>query len=665
MAESRYDISPIPHAFLSERSVLRFAFAGGVLLFVVLSGCAVAVLPFSVFAQLAVVLHTAMGLVIVPVFAVWVLSHWLGARKALRTSRKVSACIGFWLLAASVVTGVVVGWQALFGRYVRVTWDQLHLWTGLLALPFLCYHVWPSKAEAAIASCPPGESSQDYAPVRQRMWGQATIIAAVLFAVCGALTAHLSRQQRVQSLTQDIGTADFQPSMVETEAGRPIAVEVLAKSDSCGTSDCHARIYQEWKSSAHRWSAEDEFFQEVRTVTTRVKGMQETEKCGACHDPVSMLSGHKDPTLGRSAPGYEEGDSCVVCHAVRKVDERGIGSYVLGAPRAYLYDFASGRYARALNHFLIRAYPDQHNQDYELSLLRKPESCAPCHKEFDVLDEREGPVQVETQYDDWKRGKWNTDQDPSRRLYCQQCHMHLVTTSVQDADPYDLKSVLGRRHRNHSFAAANQYMPLAIGVHDPHFHLRLVDDWLRGEREVPEIASVWPGGPIVELRIEAPPQARVQDEIAFKIKLTNKKVGHGFPTGPLNIARAWIEIVVQDVSGRTVFHSGMLDDQNHIEAGSYILKPLAINSAGQMIMRPDLWHPVGPQFRPAVLAGESAAYDYAFRLPPSAAGPLTVKARLRYSKANQFFMDAVYPEERRRPPVTDISSGQALIELTK
>ncbi len=80
-------------------------------------------------------------------------------------------------------------------------------------------------------------------------------------------------------------------------------------------------------------------------------------------------------------------------------------------------------------------------------------------------------------------------------------------------------------------------------------------------------------------------------------------------------------------------------------------------------MKPDLWHPVGPQFRPAVLAGESAAYAYEFRLPRKTRGPLAVKARLRYAKANQFFMDAVYPNEQRRPLVTDISSAQATIEL--
>lgn len=99
MAEPDHDRSPIRHAFLSERGILRFGVTGGVLLFVVLSGCAVAVLPFSVFAQLAVVLHTVVGLIAVPVFAVWQLSHWLGARKVLRTSRKIphTLDIGCWL----------------------------------------------------------------------------------------------------------------------------------------------------------------------------------------------------------------------------------------------------------------------------------------------------------------------------------------------------------------------------------------------------------------------------------------------------------------------------------------------------------------------------------------------------------------------------------------
>jgi len=644
--------STIPHSFLPE---LGFGMVGGLLLFVVLTGIVVWVLPFGMFGQVCVVLHTVVGVAGAVAFAIWQLSHWLAGRASPRTFRKICAYTGFWLLALSVLTGVVIACQAAFGRYMSQRWDSLHLWTGILALPFLVYHVWPAA---------PADGSDERLAkqsFRRRTWKRATVVAAALSVICIGLTLYCSRAQHNEAQRFRTGDSDFSPSMVDTENSRPIAAEVLAHSDSCGTTDCHAGIYDEWRASAHHWSAEDEFFQEVRGVTTRVKGVHETEKCSACHDPVSMLSGHKDPALGPVAPGFHEGDSCVVCHSVRKVDERGIGSYVLAAPKPYLFDRSTRRYARLLNHFLIRAYPEQHDRDYDLTLARKPESCAPCHKEYDVLNAAEGPVQVETQYDDWKHGKWNTDADASHRLYCQQCHMYAVVSSRAQADPYDLKQRLGAIHRNHSFAAGNQYMPAAISAHNSGVHVERVQQWLRGERAVPEIDKVWPNGPIVELKIVAP--QRTKADLNLQVVLSNKKVGHGFPTGPLNIARAWIELVVDDAAGNTVFHSGLLDAENHIEEGSYILKPLAIDTAGHMILKSDLWHPVGPKFRRAILAGESDSYDYNVKLPPNTNSPLTVKARLRYSKANQFFMDAVYPGARRLAPVTDLSSAQIRIEL--
>ena len=298
--------SAIPHAFVDERGTLGFGVVGGALLFVVLTGYAVWVLPFSVFRQVCVLLHTGVGVIAATALAVWQLSHWLAARKSPRTSRKVCAYVGFWLLAASVVTGFIVSWQAAFGRYMGRFADSVHLWTGVLALLFLAYHLWPSagssKADSIAGKAPP----PNYSRFRRRTWKLVAVVTVLLFAVCAALTAYSARTQRAESGRQNVGNSDFQPSMVDTETGRPVAVEILANSDSCGTADCHASIYAEWKASAHRWSAEDEFFQEVRTVTTSVKGVHETEKCGACHDPVSMLSGHKDPTLGRAAPGHKD-----------------------------------------------------------------------------------------------------------------------------------------------------------------------------------------------------------------------------------------------------------------------------------------------------------------------------------------------------------------------
>lgn len=655
---NRSEVSPIRHGFINERGVLGFGFVGGLLLVLAITGIAIWLFPFSIISQFAILGHTALGLAAFPLFGIWQLSHWLGSRRAPRSLRKICAYTAFWLLLLNAGSGVVVCAQAFFARLVTPFWHLIHLWTGILVLPFLLIHLLPAQQTAT--------DQIDYVPERRRTWKRASIVALILLVAWTAVSIAYTRVQQEESLqiaTQAEGPP-FAPSNADTENGEPLPVGLLANSVSCGTSDCHAAIYREWRASAHRWSAEDEFFQEVRTVTTQVKGQPETEKCGVCHDPVSFMSGQKSPLLGRSAPGFKEGDSCVVCHAVTRVDERGIGSYVLRSPKRYLYDQEAGGYRKAINHFLIRSYPHQHNHDYALELLKKPESCATCHKEFDVLDPKEGPVQVETQFDDWKKGKWNTDTDASRRLYCQQCHMYLVETSWSEVDPYDVKVGLGAKHRNHAFAAGNQFMPLALSSPDSVEHTKRVEEWLRGERVISEIEKNWPKGPIVQLKIVAPPIFR-SGKADFQIVLKNEKVGHGFPTGPLNIARAWIEVTVKDAAGDTVFHSGLLDAQGHIEAGSYILKPLAIDTSGRMILKPDLWHPKGPQFRPAILAGESQSFDYEFAVEPKIKGPLTVDARLRYRKANQFFMDAVYTDQRREAPITDISSGHVEVAVSR
>ena len=86
-------------------------------------------------------------------------------------------------------------------------------------------------------------------------------------------------------------------------------------------------------------------------------------------------------------------------------------------------------------------------------------------------------------------------------------------------------------------------MPAALSVHDAKTHVEHVEEWLpgeRGERAVPEIEKAWPRGPIVELKIIAPQSARANASLDLRVTLSNNKVGHGFPTGPLNIARAWI-----------------------------------------------------------------------------------------------------------------------------
>lgn len=199
--------------------------------------------------------------------------------------------------------------------------------------------------------------------------------------------------------------------------------------------------------------------------------------------------------------------------------------------------------------------------------------------------------------------------------------------------------------------------PLALGSPGAEEQIRNVNQWLTGKTEVPEIRKVWPQGAVIPMKIEVPTSVRPGAVLAVRIVLTNNKAGHSFPTGPLNIVRVWIELEVYDNASKKLFHSGELDQENHIEAGSYILRPIALTESGHAILTPDIWHPQGPQFLPAINPGESGVFDYRFPVPKTVSGPLRVRARLRYRKADQFFMNEVYDPEHREAPITDLSSA--------
>ena len=641
-----------------------FAWAGGGLLFTVLSGIVIWLGPFSIATQMAVLFHTLIGAALLLLLTACLLRHWLATRKQTKWTSNISAYAGFWLLAVCLAAGLVVTYQALFRIVVSPLWSSIHLWSGVLTTAVVGYHVFPRKQrllEANGGSVGPSLGTSAW----KRVF--AVAVGLCILPIVAAVAYHptsVANYRPPASFRPAPGSNPFAPSHTESETGHPISPRLTATSRSCGAAGCHTAIYEEWAASAHRWAEQDEFFQAVRVATTKVQGVKATEKCGGCHAPVSMLAGYKDPRLGKDTPGYQEGDSCVICHAVRRVDDRGIGSYRLGVPKPYLYETSESPAARLVAHFLIRAYPRQHNRDYDLSIPRQAESCAPCHKEFDVVDNYPELLQVETQYDDWKNNHWNTDPAASRHLRCQQCHMpYRDAPNLTRADPYDLKIGQGLKYRNHRFAAANEYMPAALSLPGAAEQIDQVQKWLRGEQSVREIENIWAQGAIVSIAIHAPASVRPGQTVGVQVALTNRKAGHSFPTGPLNIVRVWMEVEVRDQSGNEIFHSGRLDRQNHVEDGTYVLRPIGITQSGQSIMTADIWHPQGPQYRPAIAPDKTESFSYRLRLPNRVTGPLLVRARLRYRKANQFFMDAVYPESHRAAPIIDVVSGSAQIAV--
>jgi hypothetical protein len=341
--------------------------------------------------------------------------------------------------------------------------------------------------------------------------------------------------------------------------------------------------------------------------------------------------------------------------------------------------------------FLIRAYPRQHVDSLSKRLFKTPDYCAACHKQFiDQEVNNVGWVQLQNQYDNWRKSRWNHPGDPTKTIECRECHMPLVADSLDPASGDSLdynRTANDTKHRSHRFIGANQFMPALLKLPGADEQIALTEKWLRGEYKIPEIEKKWTKGPIVSLELAVPERVAPGDQIQMKAVITSNKVGHDFPTGPLDIIQSWIELVVTDDQGSVVYTSGTVDDKNFIQKGSFIFKAEAVDQYGNLIDRHNLWEMVGVRFRRSLFPGFSDSAEYAFACPSSvptlelptteeqtfnvqppanATGTLHVSAKLRYRKIDQFLLNFLFGEESGvTTPITDMSETQTTIQVAR
>jgi hypothetical protein len=390
----------------------------------------------------------------------------------------------------------------------------------------------------------------------------------------------------------------------------------MAESKTCGAEGCHQQIYEEWLPSAHRYSSMDLAFQAIQKAMAENNGPASTRYCAGCHDPIALFSGSKnmyDEDL--SSYGADEGVSCVVCHTIESTDLKGNANYVLSQPERYAYELKEGATAEFLRDFLIRAYPQHHKNTFARDLYKTPEYCAACHKQF--IDEEinnVGWVQLQNQYDNWKASRWYHEDDVTKTITCRECHMFLTeSTDPAAGDPSDYnRSSNDNSHRGHRFLGANQFMAGLLKLPGFETHEKMIENWLKGEIEVSEIADKWAEAMVAPVEIAVPEKVTAGNEVAVKVSILNNKAGHDFPTGPIDIIQGWIDIVVEDQNGSEVFHSGRLDERNFIEGGSFVLKCEGIDQYGNLIDRHNLWEMVGARYKHALFPGFSDLAEYSF-----------------------------------------------------
>ena len=645
----------------------------GLLVFETLTGLAIYLLPFSVTNQMMVLFHTAAGLAFVAPFAWYQARHWKIYR-SIRLSHVVLT--GYFAMAATIVlivSGLVLTWQAAFGTRIGPVWDQVHVWSTFALVAATVPHVLTMMARAVRV---PMVSGGGLVRAASRSF---TVVTVLLSTACFAGVAFAVGFYRAPQLVNEL-PADysyvfgkdrpFAPSLARTGSGGAIDSRSLAGSQTCGTSNCHKQIYDEWAPSAHRYAAMDPAFQAVQNEMAKQNGPESTRYCAGCHDPISLFSGEKNIFNDSltSAAGYDEGVSCVACHAIKETDVKGNAAYVLSQPRRYIGELNEGPVSRAVSEFLIRAYPEYHIETLQHKLFKSPEFCAACHKQF--IDEeinRVGWVQLQNQYDNWRKSRWNHKGDPAKTIECRECHMQLQPSrdpaSGDDGD-YNRKPSDGR-HRSHRFLGANQFIPVALNLPGAKEHARLTEKWLRGEIDVPEIGHKWRSGPAIPIYLLSPDTVRPGAQVTIEAVLLNNKTGHDFPTGPLDIIQSWVELVVTDETGKVLFQSGQRDTAHFIAPGTFMLKAEPVDENGNLIDRHNLWEMVGVRYRRALYPGFSDQERFTVLAPREGVAELRVTAKLMYRKIDQYLLNFLFGKESRlTAPVTVVSEDRKTIRVS-
>ena len=673
------------------------------LTFVVLLGLAVETVtglwillaPFSVASQLAVLAHGVAGLLMLGPYAVYQVRHLRDWREQTLSVVKLIGYAAMVLTLTCMASGLVVTVEALFGRRRSTLWDQVHLVSGLAVAVVIVVHLIFAFARRR-------EHLNRFAGFTRRFrrgWVAGTVTLLGLYAIVVLVAARLPRvpvdlpvpagyslPEYAQKFAEYRGNP-FAPTYARTASGRLINPAVLANSTSCGTAGCHEQVLAEWEPSAHRFSAMNPPFQAVQKNFAHDRSPADTRYCAGCHDPISLFAGAKDiQNQSLSSPGTQEGSSCVVCHSISHVDQRGNADYVLTPPTQYLGESRQG-IAKRVSDFLIRAYPQQHLADYDRNILRTPEFCGACHKQFipEALN-RFGVSPSQNQFDEWRKSHWFDEGHPDKTLSCRDCHMRLVPNSRDPGagEAGDLRrSASDGSHRHHGMIATNLFMPAVLKL--PHWEeqKRLTEEWMKGETVIPEIADLWPGGPVAPIEILAPAAVAPGQVLELPVIVKNRKAGHNFITGPLDFLRAWVHLTIRDADGTLLAEWGGIDpvtrdifDEPGVlhkpgrprDAGTLVLEGVPLDEAGKEITRHDLWRKAGGSGNRVVFPRYADKQVYRFTVPPRVRGPLKVAADLNGRRYRQEFLNLVVPTMERdsgvfQPTVT-MSSATSMIAMS-
>jgi hypothetical protein len=385
----------------------------------------------------------------------------------------------------------------------------------------------------------------------------------------------------------------------------------------CG--GCHADIYSQWNGSMHSNAHKDPVYQKLFLIASRETNGTFDAFCTECHAPIDYLSGNIP-----SAENYnvseisEKGISCDFCHTVNASSGIGNGSFI-SSPGRVKY----GPFNDSFSIFHETAYSE---------LQTKSEFCGMCHN---VVHPFNGLI-LENTYTEWKESPYN------ETTPCQHCHMTPGVTKFE-ANPGRAAAGAPIREQiyTHYFVGGNAMLPNLLGSPE---HERLAKERLQ-QAAVVEIFNI----------------ERINETVNLKVKVTNIGAGHKIPTGLTEAREIWLDVDVSDKAGNQIFRSGAMDAEGYIDKNAVIYHTVLGDSTGKATDK--VW------FADRILSDNRippkgySIENYSFTIPQGTNGPLHIDVKLNYVSASQELSDLLFGKGQIKPPVIEMASANATIEI--